>query len=43
MCAADKEVTTKAICAVMNTLRALVKIRPEKKKSAISPVRNLNP
>ena len=42
MCAADKEVTKKAICAVMNTLRALVKIRPEK-KSAISLVRNLNP
>ena len=32
VCAAGKEVTTKAICAVMNTLRALVKIRPEKKK-----------
>ena len=42
VCAADKEVTTKAICAVMNTFRASVKIRPEK-KSAISPVWNLNP
>ena len=40
MWTADEDVNMKAIFAVMNTTRAVVKIRPEKK---FRPVRDLNP